>query len=196
MKSAPLSKEIKMTKEVIAAMKAQMEKSVDSLRKEYQKVRTGRATTTLLDDIKVSYYDSPTPINQVASLNVPEARVIVIQPWEGKMIPVIEKAILNANIGLTPTNDGKIIRLAMPPLTEERRKEIVKTLRKMAEDAKIAVRNIRRDAIDDLKKSEKDKKISEDDLKRAEKEVQDVTNNFVTKIDEVLAAKEKEVMEV
>ncbi len=185
-----------MTKEVIAAMKAQMEKSVDSLRKEYQKVRTGRATTALLDDIKVSYYDSPTPINQVASLNVPEARVIVIQPWEGKMIPVIEKAILNANIGLTPTNDGKVIRLALPPLTEERRKEIVKTLRKMAEDAKIAVRNIRRDAIDDLKKSEKDKMISEDDLKRAEKEVQDVTNNFVAKIDEVLAAKEKEVMEV
>ncbi|HET6420898.1 MAG TPA: ribosome recycling factor [Geobacteraceae bacterium] len=185
-----------MTKDVIAAMKSQMEKSVDSLRKEYQKVRTGRATTALLDDIKVSYYDSPTPINQVASLNVPEARVIVIQPWEAKMISVIEKAILNANIGLTPTNDGKVIRLAMPPLTEERRKEIVKSLRKMAEDAKIAVRNIRRDAIDDLKKSEKDKKITEDDLKRAEKEVQDVTNNFVAKIDEVVAAKEKEVMEV
>ncbi len=185
-----------MTKDVIAAMKSQMEKSVDSLRKEYQKVRTGRATTALLDDIKVSYYDSPTPINQVASLNVPEARVIIIQPWEAKMISVIEKAILNANIGLTPTNDGKVIRLAMPPLTEERRKEIVKSLRKMAEDAKIAVRNIRRDAIDDLKKSEKDKKITEDDLKRAEKEVQDVTNNFVAKIDEVVAAKEKEVMEV
>lgn len=185
-----------MTKDVIAAMKTQMDKSVDSLRKEYQKVRTGRATTALLDDIKVSYYDSPTPINQVASLNVPEARVIIIQPWEAKMIQVIEKAILNANIGLTPTNDGKVIRLAMPPLTEERRKDIVKSLRKMAEDAKIAVRNIRRDAIDDLKKSEKDKIITEDDLKRAEKEVQDVTNNFVAKIDEVLAAKEKEVMEV
>jgi ribosome recycling factor len=185
-----------MTKEVIAAKKTQMEKSVDSLRKEYQKVRTGRATTALLDDIKVNYYDTPTAINQVASLSVPEARVIVIQPWEAKLIPVVEKAILNANIGLTPTNDGKVIRLALPPLTEERRKEIVKTLRKMAEDAKIAVRNIRRDAIDDLKRLEKDKKISEDDLKRAEKEVQDVTNNFVAKIDEVLAVKEKEVMEV
>ena len=185
-----------MTKSVVAAMKTNMEKSVDSLRKEYQKVRTGRATTTLLDDIKVIYYDSPTPINQVASLTVPEARVIVIQPWEAKLIPLIEKAILNANIGLTPTNDGKIIRLALPALTEERRKEIVKTLKKMAEDAKVALRNIRRDANDDLKKLEKDKAISEDDLKRAEKEVQDVTNSFVAKIDEVLAAKEKEVMEV
>lgn len=185
-----------MTKSVIASMKTNMEKSVESLRKEYQKVRTGRATTALLDDIKVNYYDVPTPLNQVASLSIPEARVMIIQPWEVKLIPVIEKAILNANIGLTPTNDGKIIRLSMPPLTEERRKEIVKMLRKMAEDAKIAMRNIRRDGNDELKKLEKDKKISEDDLKRAEKEVQDVTNSFVSKIDEVLALKEKEVMEV
>lgn len=185
-----------MTKSVIASMKTNMEKSVESLRKEYQKVRTGRATTALLDDIKVNYYDVPTPLNQVASLSIPEARVMVIQPWEVKLIPVIEKAILNANIGLTPTNDGKIIRLSMPPLTEERRKEIVKMLRKMAEDAKIAMRNIRRDGNEELKKLEKDKKISEDDLKRAEKEVQDVTNSFVSKIDEVLALKEKEVMEV
>ncbi len=185
-----------MTKSVIAAMRTNMEKSVESLRKEYQKVRTGRATTALLDDIKVSYYDTPTPLNQVASLAVPEARVIVIQPWEGKLIPLIEKAILNANIGLTPTSDGKIVRLSLPPLTEERRKEIVKVLKKMAEDAKIALRNIRRDANDELKKLEKEKNISEDDLKRAEKEVQDVINSFVSKIDEVLAAKEKEVMEV
>jgi ribosome recycling factor len=185
-----------MTKGVISAMKGQMEKSVESLRKEYQKVRTGRATTALLDDIKVNYYDTPTPLNQVASLTIPEARVIVIQPWESKLISVIEKAILNANIGLTPTNDGKVVRLALPPLTEERRKEIVKMLKKMAEDARIAMRNIRRDANDELKKMEKDKKISEDDLKRAEKEVQDVTNSFVSKIDDVLAAKEKEVMEV
>jgi len=185
-----------MTKGVISAMKAQMEKSVESLRKEYQKVRTGRATTALLDDIKVNYYDIPTPLNQVASLTIPEARVIIIQPWEAKSIPLIEKAILNANIGLTPTNDGKIVRLALPPLTEERRKEIVKALKKMAEDAKIALRNIRRDANDELKKLEKDKNISEDDLKRAEKEVQDVTNGFVSRIDDVLAAKEKEVMEV
>ncbi len=185
-----------MTKNVITSMKSHMEKSVESLRKEYQKVRTGRATTALLDDIKVNYYDTPTQLNQVASLTVPEARTIVIQPWEAKLIPLIEKAILNANIGLTPTNDGKVIRLSLPPLTEERRKEIVKTLKKMAEDAKVALRNIRRDANDELKKLEKDKKISEDDLKRAEKEVQDVTNSFVSRIDEVLAIKEKEVMEV
>jgi ribosome recycling factor len=185
-----------MTKGVISAMKGQMEKSVESLRKEYQKVRTGRATTALLDDIKVNYYDTPTPLNQVASLTIPEARVIIIQPWEVKLISVIEKAILNANIGLTPTNDGKVVRLALPPLTEDRRKEIVKVLKKMAEDAKIALRNIRRDANDELKKMEKDKQISEDDLKRAEKEVQDVTNSFVSRIDDVLAAKEKEVMEV
>ncbi len=185
-----------MTKDVIASMKKNMEKTIDSLRKEYQKVRTGRASTALLEDIKVVYYDSPTPINQVAAIAVPEARVITIQPWEAKLLPLIEKAILNANIGLTPSNDGKLIRLSLPPLTEERRKEIVKQLKKMAEESKIAVRNIRRDAIDSLKKLEKDKKISEDDLKRAEKDVQDVTNGFIAKVDEVLAAKEKEVMEV
>lgn len=185
-----------MTKDVIASMKNSMEKTIESLRKEYQKVRTGRASTSLLDDIKVIYYDTPTPINQVAAVAVPEPRVITIQPWEPKMIAVIEKAILNANIGLTPANDGKLIRLPLPPLTEERRKEIVKQLKKMAEEGKIALRNIRRDAIESLKKLEKDKKISEDELKRAEKEVQDVTNVYTAKVDEVLASKEKEVMEV
>ena len=185
-----------MTKDVLASMKNNMEKTVESLRKEYQKVRTGRASTALLDDIKVMYYDTPTPINQVAAVAVPEARVITIQPWEPKLISLIEKAILNANIGLTPMNDGKLIRLPLPPLTEERRKEIVKQLKKMAEEGKVAIRNIRRDAIDSMKKLEKDKKISEDDLKRAEKEVQDITNGFVAKIDDVLAAKEKEVLEV
>lgn len=185
-----------MTNDVLASMKGTMEKTIDSLRKEYQKVRTGRASTALLEDIKILYYDTPTPINQVAAIAVPEPRVITIQPWEAKQIALIEKAILNANIGLTPTNDGKLIRLAVPPLTEDRRKEIVKQLKKYAEEAKIALRNIRRDGIDGLKKLEKDKKISEDDQKRAEKEIQDVTNTFVAKVDEVLAAKEKEVMEV
>ncbi|MDD2318492.1 MAG: ribosome recycling factor [Geobacteraceae bacterium] len=185
-----------MTKDVLASMKSHMEKTLDALRKEYQKVRTGRASTALLEDIKVNYYDTPTPINQVAAVAVPEPRVITIQPWEAKLIPQIEKAILNANIGLTPTNDGKLIRLAVPALTEERRKEIVKQLKKMAEDSKIALRNIRRDAIDSLKKLEKDKNISEDDLKRSEKDVQDVTNSYVAKVDDVVAAKEKEVMEV
>jgi len=177
-------------------MKSHMEKTLDALRKEYQKVRTGRATTALLEDIKVNYYDTLTPINQLAAIAVPEARVLTIQPWEAKLIAPIEKAILNANIGLTPTNDGKLIRLAVPPLTEDRRKEIVKQLKKLAEETKIALRNIRRDAIDSLKKLEKDKKISEDDLKRSEKDVQDVTNAYVAKVDEVVAAKEKEVMEI
>jgi ribosome recycling factor len=185
-----------MTKDVLDSMKSHMEKTLDALRKEYQKVRTGRASTTLLEDIKVNYYDTLTPINQLAAIAVPEPRVVTIQPWEAKLIASIEKAILNANIGLTPTNDGKLIRLSVPPLTEDRRKEIVKQLKKLAEDTKIALRNIRRDAIDSLKKLEKDKKISEDDLKRAEKDVQDVTNVYVAKVDEVVAAKEKEVMEI
>jgi len=177
-------------------MKSHMEKTLDALRKEYQKVRTGRATTALLEDIKVNYYDTLTPISQLAAIAIPEPRTMTIQPWESKLIPPIEKAILNANIGLTPTNDGKLIRLAVPPLTEDRRKEIVKQLKKLAEDTKIALRNIRRDAIDSLKKLEKDKNISEDDLKRAEKDVQDVTNVYVAKVEEVVAAKEKEVMEI
>ena len=185
-----------MTKELIGDMKAHMEKSVDSLRKEYQKVRTGRASTTLLDDIKVDYYGTPTALNQAATLAVPEPRTITIQPWEAKLIPAIERAILKADLGLNPMNDGKLIRLVLPPLTEERRRDIVKNLKKLAEESKIAVRNIRRDAIENIKKLEKDKKITEDDLKRAEKEVQDATNSLTAKIDEVLAHKEKEVMEV
>jgi ribosome recycling factor len=185
-----------MTKDVIMGMNAQMDKTIDALRRDYQKVRTGRASTGLLDDIKVDYYGTPTALNQVATLAVPEPRTITLQPWEAKIIPAIEKAIMNANIGLTPSNDGKLIRLNLPPLTEERRKDIVKQLRKSAEETKVALRNIRRDAIDDLKKLEKDKKITEDDLKRAEKDVQDATNVHVAKTDEVLAHKEKEVMEV
>jgi ribosome recycling factor len=185
-----------MTKDVIKDMKVHMDKTVEALRREYQKVRTGRANLGLLDDIRVDYYGTPSPLSQVATLAVPEPRTITLQPWEAKTIPAIEKAIMNANLGLTPANDGKVIRLNLPALTEERRKDIVKQLKKLAEDAKVAVRNIRRDANDELKKLEKEKKISEDDLKRSEKEVQDVTNSYVVKIDEVLAHKEKEVMEV
>jgi ribosome recycling factor len=185
-----------MTKEVITHMKIHMDKTVEALRRDYQKIRTGRANLGLLDDIRIDYYGTPSPLSQVATLSVPEPRTINLQPWETKMIPVIEKAIMNANLGITPANDGKVIRLNLPALTEERRKDIVKQLKKMAEEAKVAARNIRRDAIDELKKLEKNKKISEDDLKRTEKEVQDVTNSYVAKIDEVLAHKEKEVMEV
>jgi len=185
-----------MTKDVITNMKAHMDKTVEALRREYQKVRTGRANTGLLDDIRIDYYGTPSPLSQVATLSVPEPRTITLQPWETKMISVIEKAIMNANLGLTPANDGKVIRLNLPALTEERRKDIVKQLKKLAEEAKVAARNIRREANDELKKLEKNKNISEDDLKRAEKEVQDVTNSFIAKIDEVLAHKEKDVMEV
>ncbi|WP_136513704.1 ribosome recycling factor [Geomonas edaphica] len=185
-----------MIKDVIADMNVHMDKSIDSLRKDYQKVRTGRASTSLLEDVKVDSYGMLSPINQVATLSVPEARTITIQPWDNKMIGPIEKAIMNANLGLTPANDGKVIRLCLPPLTEERRKDIVKQLKRDAEEAKVALRNIRRDAIDKLKKLEKDKQISEDDLKRAEKDVQDGTNKYVSKVEEVLAHKEKEVMEV
>lgn len=185
-----------MTKDVINNMKAHMDKTVEALRREYQKIRTGRANIGLLDDIKIDYYGTPSPLSQVATLSVPEPRTITLQPWETKMISVIEKAIMNANLGLTPANDGKVIRLNLPALTEERRKDIVKQLKKMAEEAKVAARNIRREANDELKKLEKNKKISEDDLKRAEKEVQDVTNSYITRLDEVLTHKEKEVMEV
>ncbi len=185
-----------MVKDVISNMNVHMGKSIESLRKEYQKVRTGRASTSLLDDIKVDSYGTLSPLNQVATLAIPEARTITIQPWDSKMIAPIEKAIINSNLGLNPANDGKLIRLTLPPLTEERRKDIVKQLKRDAEDAKVALRNIRRDAIDQLKKLEKDKSISEDELKRAEKDVQDSTNNHVAKVDEVLLHKEKEVMEV
>lgn len=185
-----------MSKEVIADMSAHMDKTIESLRREYQKVRTGRASTGLLEEIKVDYYGTPSPLSAVATLAVPEPRTITLQPWETKMIPIIEKAIMNANLGMTPANDGKLIRLNLPPLTEERRKEVVKQLKKLAEDAKVAVRNIRRDAIDQLKKLEKDKKISEDELKRSEKEVQDVTDKHVHRVEDVFLHKEKEVMEV
>jgi len=185
-----------MTKEIIKDMTEHMAKTLDNLRREYQKIRTGRATTALLDDIKVDYYGNPSPLSAVATLAVPEARTITLTPWEPKMIAPIEKAIINSNIGLNPSNDGRLIRLVLPALTEERRKDIVKDLKRKAEDDRVALRNIRRDAIDKLKKLEKDKQLTEDELKRVEKEVQDLTDKHVGKIDEILAHKEKEVMEV
>ena len=185
-----------MPKTVITDMKAHMDKTVEDLRKEYLKIRTGRANISLLDEVRVDYYGNPAPLSQVANLAVPEPRTITISPWESKMIGPIEKAILNANLGLTPGNDGKLIRLTLPPLTEERRKEIVKGLKKMDEDHKVAVRNIRRKAIDDLKKLEKDKAITEDELKKHEKDVQTATDAVIARLDEILSHKEKEVMEV
>jgi ribosome recycling factor len=185
-----------MARNVIDDMKNHMEKTLNVLKTEFQKVRTGRASTSILDGVKVDYYGNLSSISQVATLAVPEARTITISPWEAKIIPAIEKAILNSNIGLTPSNDGRTIRLNLPPLTEERRKEIVKDLKKKAEDDKVALRNIRRDAIDKLKKLEKDKALTEDELKKLEKEVQETTKAFEAKIDDAVAHKEKEVLEV
>lgn len=185
-----------MPKSVLDDMKSHMEKTLNVLKNEFQKVRTGRATTSILDSVKVDYYGNSSSISQVATLAIPEPRSITISPWEAKMIGPIEKAIMNANIGMTPSNDGRTIRLNLPPLTEDRRREIVKDLKKKAEDDKVALRNIRRDAIDKLKKLEKDKAITEDDLKKYEKDVQDATKSFETRIDEAVSHKEKEVLEV
>ena len=185
-----------MPKAILDDMKAHMEKTLGVLKNEFQKIRTGRATTSILDSVKVDYYGNPSAISQVATLAIPEPRTITIAPWEAKMIGPIEKAILNSNIGLTPSNDGKTIRLNLPPLTEERRKEIVKDLKKKAEEDKVALRNIRRDAIDRLKKLEKEKGITEDELKKYEKDVQDATKSYEAKMDEAVAHKEKEVLEV
>lgn len=185
-----------MVKEVLSKTKAGMEKSIDALKKDFTRVRTGRASTSLLDDIRIDYYGTPTPLSQVGTLVVPEPRLITIQPWEKKLISEIEKAILKSDLGLNPVSDGNLIRIVIPPLTEERRKEMVKQIKKMGEETKIAIRNIRRDANESLKKLEKDKEISEDELKRGEKEIQDLTDLYVKKTDEVVAVKEKEVMEI
>jgi len=185
-----------MLDEVISESKDAMNRAVEALKREMSKVRTGRASISLLDDVRVDYYGTPTPLNQVGTLAVPEARLITIQPWEKQLIPEIEKAIFKSDLGLNPASDGQLIRIAIPALTEERRKDMVKVIRRMGEDAKIAVRNARRDANDNLKMLEKEKEISEDDLKRGEKQVQDVTDSFVEKVDEVVAHKEKEVMEI
>lgn len=185
-----------MMKDVISKTRQGMDKTIDALKKDFTRVRTGRASVNLLDDIRVDYYGTPTPLSQVGTLAVPEPRLITITPWEKKLIPDIEKAILKSDLGLNPTSDGILVRLAIPPLTEDRRKEMCKVLKRLGEESKIALRNIRRDGNDGLKKLEKDKEISEDELKRGEKEIQELTDQFVKKVDETVAAKEKEVMEV
>ncbi len=173
-----------------------MDKAMLSLEKEFAKLRTGRATTSLVDSIKVDYHGTPTPINQVASVSVPDSRSITIQPWDRSAFALIEKALQKSDLGLTPVNDGKIIRINMPPLTEDRRKELAKVAKKYTEEAKVALRNIRRDANDALKKLEKDKTISEDEHKKAQDNVQKLTDSYVVKADQKLAAKEKEIMEI
>ena len=176
--------------------RTKMEKAVEKFVKELSGIRTGRASLALLDGIKVEYYGSLTPLNQVAHLGIPEARIIEIKPWDTSIVPLVEKAIFKSSLNLTPINDGKIIRLNIPPLTEERRKELVKTVRSIAEQFRIEIRNFRRDANDTLKKQEKNKDISEDSYFHLEQEIQKMTNEKLKSIDEHLAHKEKEIMEV
>lgn len=173
-----------------------MNSAIEVLKKDFASIRTGRASLSLLEDINVDYYGTSTPLSQVATLGIPEPRQITIQPWEQRMIPEIEKAILKSGLGLTPSNDGKTIRINIPPLTEERRKELVKVVRKRAEEARVAVRNIRRDINDELKKAEKQEHMSEDDVKRLQEEIQKITDSYIAKVEEVLQHKEKEIMEV
>ena len=173
-----------------------MTKTISVFEENLAEIRAGRANPAILNKIMIDYYGTPTPINQVAGISVPEARLIVIQPWDGSILKEIEKEILKSDIGINPNNDGKVIRLSFPELTEERRKEIVKDIRKMAEEAKVAVRSIRRDAIDEAKKAQKDSEISEDELKSAEDNIQQLTDKYVAKVDEILGSKEKEVMSI
>ncbi len=185
-----------MKDQIFQKLQDDMEKTISSLDKSFSRVRTGRASVSLLDGIKVDYYGTPTPIAQVATLSVPESRLIVIAPWDATVIGAIEKAIQKSDLGLMPSNDGKIIRLAIPQLTEERRKELVKVVKKMAEEAKIKLRNSRRDANEELKDFKKNSKMAEDELFAAQEEVQKLTNNRIEKIDKILAGKEKEIMEI
>lgn len=183
-------------KEVEASLKARMEKALGDLQHEMASIRTGRASLGILDHIRVDYYGSPTPLNQVANLHVPEPSLITIQPWDVSQIGPIEKAIRISDLGLNPSNDGKVIRLPIPPLTEERRKELVKKLHAGAEHHRVAIRNIRRDGNEAVKKLLKDKKVTEDDEKKALDEIQKMTDAFMQKVDQASKAKEKEILEI
>lgn len=185
-----------MVKKILRDAEHRMNKAVEVVRDEFAKIRTGKATTVLLDGIKVDYYGTMTPLKQVANVSTPDAHTISVQPWEKSMVQPIEKAILNANLGLNPATDGTMIRVPIPPLNEERRRELVKLVKKFAEDGKIAVRNVRRDAIEHLKKTEKEENISEDERKRSEQEAQKLTDKHVKDLDALVGMKEKEIMEV
>lgn len=184
-----------MIQNIYSDTNKKMEGSITILQKELGGIRTGRASLALLDGIKVDYYGNPTPLNQVATLSVPESRLITIQPWDISATSSIEKAILASDLGLTPNNDGKIIRISIPPLTEERRKQLVKVVKKVSEECKVAIRNVRREGMEHLKVLEKDKKISQDDHKKANDEIQKITDKFIKKVDEIIAKKEKEILE-
>jgi ribosome recycling factor len=185
-----------MLKDEYKVYETKMSKSIDSISADFAAVRAGRANAAVLDRIMVDYYGTPTPIQQIASISSPDPRSLVIQPWDASAVKLIEKAIQNSDLGINPQNDGRSIRLSFPQLTEERRKELVKQIHKYAENGKVAVRNIRRDAMDNFKKQEKKSEITEDELKQAEKDLQKLTDDSCKKIDELLAKKEKELMSV
>jgi ribosome recycling factor len=182
--------------DILAETEESMNKAVDAFKRELSRVRTGRANLSLLDDVKVEYYGSLTPLNQVASLNVADARLITVKPWEKNMIPVIEKAVRAAGLGINPVADAELVRLPVPPLTQERRKDLAKQVGKMAENARVAVRAARRDGNEMLKDAEKEKEISEDEGKRGQKSIQELTDKYVAQVDEIGANKEKEILEI
>ena len=191
-----MSETFTTTKQVEASAKTRMDKVMADLAHSMTTVRTGRANASMLDNVRVDYYGTPTPVNQVGNLSVPEAGLITIAPWDASVIAAIEKAIRNAELGLNPANDGKLIRIPIPPLNEERRKELAKKLHGMAEDHRVAMRNVRRDANDQVKKLMKDKAISEDDEKRSLEEIQKMTDAYIKKLDEAAKAKEKDIMDI
>lgn len=185
-----------MINEILQETEERMRKSLKALENEMTRVRTGRASISMLDGVKVDYYGTLTPLNQMASITVPESRLLMVQPWDASAIKEVEKGILKANLGLTPSSDGKVVRIAIPPLTEERRKEIAKNAHQTCEEYKVAIRNIRRDSNENLKSLQKDGDISEDDAFKGQKQVQEVTDKYVAKIDDIFSAKEKEILEV
>ena len=184
-----------MKEEILSELRQKMNKAVDALKKDFLKIRTGRASTALLDGIKVDCYDTQMPIDQVATISAPESRLLTIQPWDQTIMGSVEKSILKSELGLTPMNDGKIIRISIPPLTEERRKELAKLARKMAEENKISIRNFRREANEMLKELKAEKEISEDELYRSQDDVQKITDELIKKVDETTAQKEQEIIE-
>lgn len=181
--------------EVIRKAEQDMKRATEATVRDFNSVRTGRASVALLDGIVVDYHGTPTPLKAVANLATPERRLITIQPWDASLIPAVEKAILKSDLGITPSNDGKVVRLAVPTLTEERRKDLVKVVRKLAEEGRVVIRNVRRDANEALKKLEKTKQLSEDGVRKGTDQIQDLTNRMIKSLDELLAKKEKEIME-
>jgi ribosome recycling factor len=183
-------------KKVYSETEDRMQKTIDAIKREFSSIRTGKANTSLLEGIKVDYYGNLTPLSQVASITIPDPKLLVIQPWEKRLIPEIAKAIQKSDLGLNPITDANVVRLPIPPLTEERRKDLVKLVKKISEEGKIAVRNIRREANDRFKKAEKEKEISEDDSRKAQENIQEITDEFIKTIDDLVEKKEEEMMEI